>query len=91
MQRRVRLDIFGRVQGVGFRYSAQQRAVALGLHGSVRNRADGGVTAEIEGPEEALEAFISWARQGPPGARVDHVHHRDEAPTGDRGPFHITA
>lgn len=89
--RRVRLEIFGRVQGVGFRYSARQRAVTLGLRGSVRNRADGGVTAEIEGPEDAVEAFVIWARQGPAGARVDHVDRQDESATGDLDPFHIEA
>ena len=38
---RKRVMIHGRVQGVGFRYSAREAAWRLDLHGWVRNRSDG--------------------------------------------------
>ena len=39
----------------------------------MRNRADGAVEAEFEGPEPAVERVIAWCRVGPPRARVDAV------------------
>lgn len=71
--RRVRLLVRGRVQGVFYRARARDAAVRLGVHGWVRNRPDGTVEAIAEGPEQALESFIAWCRQGPPAARVERV------------------
>ncbi|WP_343729146.1 acylphosphatase [Duganella sp.] len=68
-----RLLITGWVQGVGYRASFERQAVALGLRGWVRNRRDGSVEAEVDGDAAALDAIISWARQGPPASRVDQV------------------
>ena len=75
-----RLRITGRVQGVGFRYSLQERADRLGVTGWVRNRRDGDVEALVEGDAAAVEAVIAWARQGPPGARVTEVHIEEPGP-----------
>ena len=67
------LDIFGRVQGVGFRYRFSDQAQRLGITGWVRNRRDGSVEAVIAGTPEAVSAIIDWTRTGPPGARVERV------------------
>lgn len=64
------LRIAGKVQGVGFRYSLQEEAARLGVAGWVRNRRDGSVEALVQGTPAAVDALISWARSGPPGARV---------------------
>ncbi len=72
-QKRVKVVITGRVQGVGFRASCQRQAVALGLTGWVRNRWDGAVEALFEGPAEAVDAMIAWCHQGPPMAYVTGV------------------
>jgi acylphosphatase len=66
----VHLVVRGRVQGVGFRYFVVLRAQALGAAGWVRNRADGAVELEAEGPIATLERLLEAARSGPPGARV---------------------
>ena len=67
------LEIFGQVQGVGFRYRFSERALALGITGWVRNRRGGSVEAMIAGTAEAVEAMIDWAQVGPPAARVERV------------------
>ena len=65
-----RLSISGQVQGVGFRYAMRHEAARLGVGGWVRNRTDGSVEAMLQGPDDAVHALVSWARRGPPGARV---------------------
>lgn len=48
----------GTVQGVGFRFSAQSRASALGLKGWVKNLDDGRVEVLCEGAEPDIKAFL---------------------------------
>jgi acylphosphatase len=69
----LRLNIIGRVQGVGYRYWAVQMARKLGLSGWVRNRMDGSVEAAVSGDEAAVTAFIAHARHGPTAARVERI------------------
>ena len=67
------LDIFGLVQGVGFRYHFSDEARRLGVSGWVRNRRGGSVEAMVEGTPEAVEALVAWARVGPAAAQVERV------------------
>lgn len=69
----VEVRVRGRVQGVSFRMYAEQRAAELGVAGWVRNEPDGSVAAQVEGDEDAVDAFVDWCRQGPPYARVEGV------------------
>jgi acylphosphatase len=75
MTDRVRAEIVvrGRVQGVFYRASAQQEALALGLTGEVCNLPDGAVEAVVEGQRRAVDDFIAWCKRGPPHARVEDV------------------
>jgi acylphosphatase len=69
----LRARVHGRVQGVGFRLSAVREARRLGLRGWVRNADDGSVEVHAEGPPAALDDFLAWLREGPPGAVVRGV------------------
>ena len=76
--RRVRVKIFGRVQGVGFRFFIYRNAKNLGLKGWVRNLADGTVEAVFEGEDEKIKEILELCKKGPPLARVKRVEVRDE-------------
>lgn len=67
------ITIRGRVQGVGFRFTARNMARAYGIRGFIRNEPDGSVYIEAEGKKENLSLFISWCRKGPDAGRVDDV------------------
>jgi len=86
---RAHLRIQGRVQGVGYRYSAFHKADALGLVGWVRNTRDGSVETVVEGAEPAVEDYIDWCRRGPSMARVTDIHVDRGAPTGEFARFDI--
>ena len=74
--------IRGRVQGVGFRFFVNRAAAVEGLHGWVRNLADGRVEIHAEGECDALERFERRVRQGPPASRVDDIDTTDIGATG---------
>ena len=80
IRRRVR--IHGRVQGVFFRGTCQDRARELGVTGWVRNEPDGSVLAVFEGAPEAVEQMCQWCRYGPELAQVRRVDVDSEEPTG---------
>lgn len=65
--------IGGRVQGVGYRYSALQEARRLQLTGWVRNLDDGRVELFACGVEDALTQLERWLWKGPAGANVTAV------------------
>ena len=65
--------VYGRVQGVGFRWWTQRTASRLGLTGSVRNLADGTVEVRARGSAESIDELESRLREGPASARVERV------------------
>src|SRR5262249_10918359 len=83
------LGIEGRVQGVGFRFSALDEARRLGVTGWVRNTADGDVELLAEGDEGCLRRLATWCHAGPPGARVTHVEQQWLAFSGAFDSFRI--
>ncbi|RWC51084.1 MAG: acylphosphatase [Mesorhizobium sp.] len=80
--REVRARVYGNVQGVGFRIWVRDEATSLGLAGWVRNEADGSVTAQIAGVDEAVSTMIERLWKGPSGASVSRVDVKELA-TGD--------
>jgi acylphosphatase len=51
----------------------------LGLAATARNLRSGAVELHVEGDVDMVEAFATWARKGPPLARVDHCELSDGA------------
>lgn len=65
--------VSGKVQGVFFRKSTQQKATTLGINGWVKNDDDGTVLVEMEGNIHAINEMENWLRQGPPLAKVESL------------------
>jgi acylphosphatase len=81
--------IYGRVQGVGFRFFTEHAALREGMSGYVRNVADGTVEVQVEGEREAVERFEIALHQGPPGARVERVEITEMPPEGRHRGFMV--
>lgn len=85
MNVRVRLDITGVVQGVGFRPAVARIADELRLGGFVYNDA-GSVHCELEGAAADVEAAVTAIRhRTPPMARIDNLLTRRVEVLGDNG------
>jgi acylphosphatase len=66
--------VYGRVQGVGFRYQTFYWAKRHNVTGFVRNRQDGSVEIEAYGDESVLDGMTAWLEAGgPPGAKVTEI------------------
>jgi acylphosphatase len=87
--RRVRAIVSGRVQGVGYRAATATEARRLGIHGWVKNRADGTVELEAEGPDDKVGALIGWCEYGPPAAQVTKVAVEELSATGKDREFAV--
>jgi acylphosphatase len=86
---RLHLVISGRVQGVGFRFSAYDEAKQLALAGWVRNVTSGEVEIVAEGSRENLQMLAAWAHLGPPSAHVTQVREDWLDSTGEFTDFRI--
>jgi acylphosphatase len=64
MQKQLNIKVFGRVQGVGFRYFVQKNALSLGLKGYAKNLANGSVEVIAEGNDTALNKFLDTIKKG---------------------------
>jgi acylphosphatase len=84
-----RYIVSGRVQGVGFRWFTRTAAGREGIHGWVRNLADGRVEISAEGDVGAIERFERDIREGPRGARVADVDVREMPPTQEDTGFDV--
>ncbi len=65
MKKRAHAFYTGRVQGVGFRITAEEAARDMGVLGWVKNLRDGRVELVAEAEEETLKRFIDEIRSGP--------------------------
>ncbi len=89
MVKRFHAIVVGNVQGVFYRASARDQAMALGLIGFVRNLPDGSVELEAEGEEDGLRELLQWCNHGPPSATVKEVKVDWKFPQNIGGNFEI--
>lgn len=69
-----KINVSGRVQGVGFRYSAAREARNNGITGFVKNLSNGEVYIEAEGSRDNLRTFVEWCKKGPAFGYVESVN-----------------
>jgi len=74
----------GRVQGVGFRFTAQHVAQGFAVAGFVRNLPGGSVEVLAEGVEEQVNGFLSTLAQRM-AEYIEESRVEDEAPQGVKG------
>lgn len=75
-----RFLVEGRVQGVFYRASTREQALALGLRGYARNLADGRVEVLAAGSDAALDALERWLWRGPERAQVSGMRREAAVP-----------
>lgn len=66
----LKIDIFGRVQGVGYRQFVKKQADVHKLTGFVRNRPEGSVFIVAQGTRKDLSSFLLAVEKGPVLAKV---------------------
>lgn len=73
---RKRLVFHGRVQGVGFRFTAIRYANGLGLTGWVKNQYDGTVLMEVQGRREKINKLLQFL-YGDLYIRIDSIDEKE--------------
>jgi len=73
MQQTVSIVVSGKVQGVFYRQSTREKAIALGITGEVRNMPDHTVHIIATGTASQIEQLIEWCKKGPPRSIVEGV------------------
>jgi acylphosphatase len=86
---RLHAVVYGRVQGVGFRFHTQREAEVLSLTGWVANRADRSVEVVAEGPRDTLNRFLKYLQHGPTSAHVINVQHDFQPATHEFDEFRV--
>ncbi len=71
------LKITGKVQGVWYRGSAQDKARELGIKGYAKNMPDGSVEVLAQGEAGSIRQFVDWCKQGPAHAEVNEIKERE--------------
>lgn len=71
--KQIHVTVFGNVQGVGFRYFSQMKAIQYGIRGWVRNCGDGSVEMVAQGSDDNLHLFLEDVRRGNPFSTVDDL------------------
>ena len=78
----------GRVQGVGFRYTAQRIAQSFAVTGWVRNLPDGRVELVAEGERSEIDGFINRLAESM-SDNIQSAQQHNEAETGEFSSFEI--
>lgn len=85
----LRMRVFGRVQGVGFRYYTARQANNYDIQGWVRNREDGSVEIFAQGSEGKMRVFRECIERGPVYASISRIDVTEEKPDPSLRDFRI--
>lgn len=83
------VTVFGRVQGVGYRYFCIRVAREHGLTGWVKNNPNGSVSAWLEGNHTAVQDVLDSLKIGPASAHVSEVTTLPRTPSGEYQSFEL--
>ena len=67
------INVYGTVQGVGFRAYVYDKAIDLNIKGFVKNMYDGSVKIIAQGYEQSIQLLIEYAKKGPIMAHVNDL------------------
>ncbi len=70
-------NVVGKVQGVFFRKSSQERAKEIGIHGWIKNEENGSVSGIAQGSDIQLAEWKEWLQSGPTKSRVDRIKYEE--------------
>ncbi|QSS98383.1 acylphosphatase [Pontibacillus sp. ALD_SL1] len=88
--KRIHMIVSGHVQGVGFRFSAQQKAKECNVVGWVKNKSDGTVEIEAQGENDRIHSYSEAIKHGPsPYAKVSEITIEELEPTNQFQTFEI--
>ena len=87
--RRAHIFFSGRVQGVGFRYTAENIALEIGLVGWVKNTSDNRVEVVCEGAEAKINLLLDKIKQSFLGPYIKKTVCDWERPTGEFKDFRV--
>lgn len=65
------IQLYGKVQNVGFRYYVYRLACELGVKGFVKNASDGSVQIEAECEDRIMDIFVDHCKKGSPHSVVN--------------------
>lgn len=81
--------VSGRVQGVFFRVSSQQKAIDYGLSGYAKNTASGDIEVFLSGEQKNVDKMLAWLKHGPELAQVTKIEQK-QVDWQDHGFFSIS-
>jgi acylphosphatase len=87
--KRVQVVVTGDVQGVFFRDNTKDTAGKVGVTGWVRNRFDGAVEAEFQGPPNAVDEMVAFCGENPGRSEVTEVQAREIEVVGGETGFEV--
>ncbi|OCG20114.1 hypothetical protein A9G22_01735 [Gilliamella sp. App2-1] len=88
--KKVKINVGGRVQGVGFRFFTYQQAQKLGLVGYVRNLDNGDVEIIAQGDSLQIAKLTQWVKNGgPASSRISCVNICELLPQNDLTSFNV--
>lgn len=86
---RVHIYYSGRVQGVGFRHTAEAIAHKVGVQGFVKNLQDRRVEVVCESSKDKIDAYLAEIQQSDLGKYILKADCRWEEPTGNFTDFTV--